>query len=85
MDARDAHRHSSSHRAELERSGRCGCFYCLATFPPEAVADWLAEPGGGETARCPRCGIDSVIGDASGAPVTEAFLGRMRAVWFGGG
>ncbi|OZC03959.1 cytoplasmic protein [Rubricoccus marinus] len=77
-----AHRHSSSHRAEIERSERCGCFYCMAVYPPEAVAEWIDEGNGGETALCPSCGIDSVIGSASGYPITGAFLGRMNAHYF---
>jgi hypothetical protein len=38
----------------------------------------------GSCAVCPRCGIDSVIGDASGLPVAEpAFLDEMNRHWFG--
>ena len=33
-------------------------------------------------ALCPACGIDSVLGSASGFPVTPEFLGRMNACWF---
>lgn len=29
-----AHRHSSNHRSELEKSSVCGCFYCSAIFLP---------------------------------------------------
>jgi len=36
----------------------------------------------GETAICPRCSIDSVIGDASGLPVTKEFLKEMNKHWF---
>ena len=35
------------------------------------------------SAICPRCGIDSVIGDAAGYPLTTEFLSRMKAYWFG--
>jgi hypothetical protein len=34
------------------------------------------------TARCPRCGIDSVIGSASGYPITREFLQTMKSYWF---
>jgi hypothetical protein len=75
-----AHAHSSAHRRELEASEQCGCFYCLAVFPPSDVTEWLVEEG---TALCPRCGIDSVLGSASGYPITPKFLIRMRDHWFG--
>jgi hypothetical protein len=91
-DVDAAHRHSIRHRGEIEASGACGCFYCLAVFPPSEVREWIDWPADtpaaqenarGQTALCPRCGIDSVIGDASGYPVTPGFLGRMEARWFG--
>ncbi len=74
-----AHKHSSRHRKEIESSSTCGCFYCLATYPPSAISDWC---DGGETALCPRCGVDSVIGDASGYALGGDLLHRMKSHWF---
>ena len=34
------------------------------------------------TAICPYCGVDSVIGESSGFPVTKAFLSKLKAYWF---
>lgn len=75
-----AHKHSSKHRAEVEASDRCGCFYCLSTFVPSEIRDWLNEGDG--TALCPRCSIDSVIGSRSGYPITASFLREMNCYWF---
>jgi hypothetical protein len=61
----------------------CGCFYCCAVFTPERIVDWTDELGGeGQTALCPVCGIDSVIGDRSGFPISPEFLQRMKRHWF---
>jgi hypothetical protein len=79
-DVREAHQHSSQHRDEILASAQCGCFHCCAAFPPEQIVEWTDDDG---TAVCPRCGIDSVIGDRSGFPVSRAFLSSMRAHWFG--
>lgn len=77
-----AHRNSSRHRDEIIDSEICGCFYCLQTFPPSDIADWIDEPIDQEqTALCPQCGIDSVIGSSSGFPITKAFL-AMNQYWF---
>jgi hypothetical protein len=78
-----AHKNSSRHRDEILRSNLCGCFYCLTIFTPAEIVVWIDEVGGvGVTALCPMCGIDAVIGSASGFPITEDFLKRMNQHWF---
>jgi hypothetical protein len=78
-----AHRHSSRHRDEVLCSERCGCFYCCAVFLPSEVTHWIDEwDKVGQTALCPHCSIDSVIGSASGYPITPEFLAAMKAHWF---
>jgi hypothetical protein len=74
-----AHQHSIRHREELLASEICGCFYCEGIFVPEKIVTWIDEGG---TALCPICNIDSVIGSASGFPVTPAFLAAMHRHWF---
>jgi hypothetical protein len=90
-DVDRAHAHCSGHRTEVLASQTCGCFFCLATFAPSAITDWVDWPEGtpedrelelGKTALCPRCGIDSVIGSASGFPITLEFLSQMEIRWF---
>ena len=76
----DAHVHAAGHRAELEASSRAGCFYCCEVFTPAEISDWVDDDN---CALCPRCGIDSVIGDASGFAVTDKmFLKEMNEFWF---
>jgi hypothetical protein len=83
-----AHKHCALHRAQILDSDRCGCFYCLAIFQPSEIEDWVEEPpnvgisASGQSALCPRCGIDSVIGSRSGYPITVEFLTRMKEHWF---
>ena len=74
-----AHDHSRRHRAEVLASELCGCFYCGATFVPSEILDWTDDE---ETALCPRCGIDSVIGSAAEFPLTKEFLDEMHKYWF---
>jgi hypothetical protein len=75
-----AHKHSIHHRAEILASASCGCFCCLKIFPPSQIANWYDQS---QTARCPHCGIDSVIGSGSGYPITADFLIQMEDHWFG--
>ncbi len=79
-----AHKHSASHRDEIIKSEMCGCFYCKKIFPSTNIEEWIDEDDGGvgQTALCPQCGVDSVIGDKSGFPVTSHFLSEMHRFWF---
>ena len=77
---RDAHRHCTGNEAEIAASQVAGCFYCLNSYPASEVTEFLAEE---RTALCPKCPVDSVIGDASGWPVGDpAFLSAMHEFWF---
>jgi hypothetical protein len=78
-----AHTHSMRNREEILSSERCGCFYCGAIFSLEEVKEWVDEEKGvGQTALCPKCGIDAVIGSKSGYPITADFLRIMKIHWF---
>jgi hypothetical protein len=59
---------------------KCGCYYCLKIFRFEEIKEYTDN---GLTAICPHCGIDSVILDAPGTPVTNAELKRMNREGFG--
>jgi hypothetical protein len=77
-----AHRHCTSNRAEIEASEVCACFYCKGTFPPSQVTQWIPDEGG-DTALCPLCPVDSVLGSASGLPVEDPdFRAAMHEHWF---
>ena len=79
LDMRLAHSKSVNHRAELEKDSVCGCFYCKSIYSPSEITAWIDS---GTTALCPKCGIDAVIGESSGYPITEDFLTMMNNYWF---
>lgn len=74
-----AHKHSSRHRAEIEVSARCGCFFCFRTFPNTEIKAWTDA---NQTALCPRCGVDSVLGSASKHRLDDTFLRQMHTHFF---
>lgn len=76
-----AHIFCGHHREMLENDKKCGCFYCLEIFDPAEIEEWL-NCDRGDTAVCPYCGIDSVIGESSGYPITKEFLEKMNRYWF---
>jgi len=79
-----AHKCCSRHRDEIMASKNCGCFYFQKIFTSDEIEDWCDEQWDtrGATALCPYCGIDSVIGDASGYGISPEFLGQMHRCWF---
>lgn len=86
-----AHRHTTRNRTELEASTLCGCCSCLEIFPSEEVVAFTGldmssfenpDAATAETALCPRCGSEALIGDRSGFPIHPDFLNRMNQAWF---
>lgn len=76
-----AHDCCTSNEIALQKSKTCACFYCERVFTPDQIEEWIDDRRGW-TALCPYCGIDAVIGDASGYPLTKEFLKRMYKYWF---
>jgi hypothetical protein len=71
--------HSVRHRAEIEASTRCACFFCFRVFPSAEIKAWTDV---NTTALCPKCGVDAVIGDASGHSIAERSLRKMHEHYF---
>lgn len=78
---KNAHKFCSNNREALSHDKICGCFYCRKIFSPSEITDWIPDKSG--TARCPHCGVDSVLGESSGYPITKEFLAEMYTAWFG--
>ena len=82
MDERiiKAHKCCMNNEPALHKSEICGCFHCLKIFDPYEIEDWIQDQE--LTALCPYCGIDAVIADVSGYPITREFLAAMEKYWF---
>lgn len=80
-----AHKHSFANRKPIQNSEQCGCFNCCCMFPATMVEQWYGEKNDeGDTGLCPGCGIDSLIGDATGISLTKEFLVAMNTKYFDG-
>ena len=74
-------------REAIEKSNIVACFYCETLFQSTEITEYcldLANENLEEiTGICPSCSIDSLIGDASGFPVSDPlFLKQMKEHWF---
>lgn len=81
-EASRLHRHTRSNRMELEASEVCGCLACERIYSPTDVVRWIEEDENAATAVCPHCGIEAVVGSASGIPITPSVLRRAHERWF---
>jgi len=62
---------SSMHRKRLLASDVAVCYYCFGEFPPDTIVEWCDGDDQDQTALCPRCGVDAVVG----------FDGPVDAAW----
>lgn len=63
------------HRKQLLASETAVCFHCFSEFSPDTVQEWTDGEHIGQTALCPHCGVDAVVGfngPVDAAWVTEA-------------
>ena len=66
-------------RRSLSLAQICGCYYCLGEFAADQIAEWVDD---NDTALCPRCGVDAVIGFDAGSADKELLL-QMHDQGFG--
>lgn len=81
MNLKALHKQSIYNAGSLKSEHLCGCFHCMQTFKGSEVNEFTDR---GQTILCPKCGIDSVLTESSGAPMTREFLEQMNAKWFQG-
>lgn len=79
MDIRAASKYSFTNRQQLEMSKKAGCYYCLSIFNPSEIEEWT---GIDDSALCPKCGIDSVLGDTSPYSIDKKTLKELKDYWF---
>jgi DNA-directed RNA polymerase subunit RPC12/RpoP len=81
------HRYCEHNRPLLDHSASAGCIHCGATFEPSEIREWVrdeAAPASDATARCPQCGVESVLPSAAPVMLSPALLHAMQQYWFQG-
>lgn len=76
---KDAHLHTIYNREEILESKISYCICCQTFLHPSEIDDYADD---NQTAICPYCGTDSVIGDASGIRLTDDLLARLHKEYF---
>jgi len=80
----NVHEHSFKNREELARSVECTCFHCFEVFSPEEIELYYTEKDRKQTALCPFCLVDAVIGDAAGFDLSDRLIDAMAYYYFRG-
>ena len=75
-----SHKFCQSNEKNIEKSQKCGCFFCGRIFDKILIVEWI-EDTKGKTALCPFCGIDSILPDSK-VEISKKFLKDMHRVWF---
>lgn len=66
-------------RRLVESSQKAGCYCCGKLFPPQEIKEYTDN---GHTSLCPHCGVDAVLGDMAGFPLSEESLKNAQDYWF---
>ena len=74
--------HAKDNELEIVESNQCGCYFCRHMFSAREISDWVNE-GRHVSAVCPECGMDCVIGDKSGVPLSKELLKSMNLYFYG--
>lgn len=66
----------ASNKYTILNSKFVGCYHCLKHYASSEISNFVEND---KIAICNHCGVDAVIGDKSGHPVTdEKFLQQMH-------
>jgi hypothetical protein len=76
------HSRASNNEIEILHSKTCSCFFCRQTYSAREVNDWINDKRG-VTAICPECGVDAVIGDGGGEPLSKDVLKELNLAYYG--
>lgn len=81
IDEKEYHKHTFENRREIEQSSMCGCASCQSIFPASEIESYIKDKNG-DTALCPYCSTDAVIGDACGLTIDERILRKLGKNWW---
>lgn len=70
---------SMKNKALIDISDNAGCYSCCKIFPTNEIKHYTDD---GQTALCPYCNVDAVVGDSSGYTLTEDNLQIAKKYWF---
>lgn len=78
MKVEEASKYSIRNKDSIEKSEFCSCYYCFSTFKKDEIINWTDSK---QTAICPKCSVDSVLGDSI-ISFSKDFFEKLHQYWF---
>lgn len=79
---RKLHKLSFENKKLLEEKKKCVCFFCCHRFNVSDISEWIKDQKE-LTAKCPSCGIDSVIpAEVDNIDITYKVIKEMKKCFF---
>ena len=72
--------YAAGRKEVIDRSDWCVCFYCFSRFYIDEIVEWCDDDN---TAICPCCGIDTVIGSEVAGKMSTRTLKELHTDGFG--
>ena len=79
MNIKKASQYSINNMQALKNSELAACHYCKSVYKSIEIVRTI---DGGKTVLCPKCEIDTVLGDNSPFDFDRATLDRLHNYWF---
>ena len=79
----DIYKHTKNNELDILRSKNCSCLFCRQTFNARKVSEWTSGKNNQMSAICPECGMDTLVGDASGYVFGIEDLKEINHEYFG--
>ncbi len=75
-------KHTKDNEIDILRSKKCSCLFCRQSYDARKVSEWNNEEKR-ISAICPECGMDTVVGDASGFNLDHDTLKAINQAYYG--
>lgn len=75
--------HTKNNEIEILNSTQAYCLFCRDHFSAREIYDWAMDDEGNNNAICPKCGMDAIVGDASGFSFNHDELREVNMAIYG--
>lgn len=73
------HTYSVHNKDRIAVADKCYCFFCKTVMDHREIMDFGED---GQTAKCPQCGLSSILPDSIEEPLDEKVIAEMHKYWF---